>query len=589
MNAIEKPDLDVNYLVNEWLVKFETALVAADQSGLAAVFQEDTHCRDVVALTWSITPWVGRRAVVDGWMGVQKLRHFRNFRIDAKRTAPRIVTRLGIRCVEAIIVFENDEVICHAVLRLPMHNPEQAWLFSTSLTEIKGHEEPINERRPTGDSHWRTFGGDNWADQRRTEQDFADRDPAVLIIGGSQFGVTLAARLRLLGVEALVIERTPRIGDVWRNRYHALALHNQVGQNHFPYMPFPPHWPKYLPKDMLANWIESYALHMCSNVWTSSTFVSGKYDEASGEWTAVIRRADGSERVLHPRHLVLANGVLGGGKRMPDVPGLEDFKGEIIHTHDYMSGQKWRGKKALVLGAGTSGHDAAQDLQGAGADVKLIQRGSTTVASLKAASFNNPLYYEDDIPIDDADLIGGTATFPLLKQGYQAAVQRMKVVDKDMIEGLTARGFKLDFGPDEAGHQMKMRVRHGGYYINCGCSDLIISGEVGLLQWENADRFVADGLLMKDGSVEKADLLVAATGYYSQEAVMAGLLGQDVATKVGPVWGLSPTGELNNMFTQTPQPGLWLMGGGLSHNRVYSRYVALQIKGLELGLHSYNA
>jgi putative flavoprotein involved in K+ transport len=38
------------------------------------------------------------------------------------------------------------------------------------------------------------------------------------------------------------------------------------------------------------------------------------------------------------------------------------------------------------------------------------------------------------------------------------------------------------------------------------------------------------------------------------------------------------------MFTETRQKGLWIMGGGLSHNRVYSRYVALQIKGHELGL-----
>src|SRR5690606_3096380 len=191
---------------------------------------------------------------------------------------------------------------------------------------------------------------------------------------------------------------------------------------------------------------------------------------------------------------------------------------------------------------------------------------------------------EENIPLEDADLIGTAPTLPILRRGYQLNVKRMKEHDKELHDGLRARGFKLDFGEDEAGHQMKLRTRHGGYYLNCGCSELIISGAIGLLQWENAERFVADGLLMKDGHVEKADLLVAATGYYPQEEVVKNLLGEDIARKIGPVWGLAPNGELRNMFAPTPQEGLWFLGGGLSQNRVYTHYVALQIKARELGI-----
>src|SRR5690606_15412605 len=144
---------------------------------------------------------------------------------------------------------------------------------------IKGHELPIRDRRPTGSAYSRNFGGANWADLRAREQAFEDREPAVVIVGGRQFGITTAARLRLLGVDALVIEKTPRIGDAWRNRYHSLALHNQVGRNHFPYLPFPENWPKYLSKDMIADFIEFYARAMECNVWTSSTFLGGAYDE----------------------------------------------------------------------------------------------------------------------------------------------------------------------------------------------------------------------------------------------------------------------------------------------------------------------
>jgi hypothetical protein len=139
-------------------------------------------------------------------------------------------------------------------------------------------------------------------------------------------------------------------------------------------------------------------------------------------------------------------------------------------------------------------------------------------------------------------------------------------------------------GEDGTGHQMKFRRRFGGYYLNCGCSELIINGDVGLLQFEDIERFVEDGALMKDGRVEKADLLVTATGYQNQQEVVRQLLGGAIADRVGQVWGVDADGELANMFKPTAQKGLWFIGGGLAHVRIYSHYMALQIKARELGL-----
>ncbi|MEX0695687.1 MAG: NAD(P)/FAD-dependent oxidoreductase [Rhodospirillales bacterium] len=461
--------------------------------------------------------------------------------------------------------------------------PARAWVFSSSLTEIKGHEEPVHENRPAGSAYSRNFGGDNWSDLRAKEQAFEDREPVVVILGGSQFGLTLAGRLKLLGVDTLVIEKTARIGDVWRNRYHSLALHNQVDKNHFPYIPFPPNWPRYISKDMLANFIEFYAMAMECNVWTSSEVVGGGFDNATDVWNVSVRRADGTERVLHPKHLVFANGV-SGNKKKPQVPGLDDFKGEVLHTSDYQSGEQYKGQRAIVLGTGTSGHDCAQDLHLHGARVKMVQRGPTTIIGLEAAKFGDAPYLSGDLSTDDADLFAMVPTFSLLKKGLQENTERSAAHDKKLLDGLKARGFKIDFGPFNGGHNMQLRVRHGGYYLNCGCSDLIVDGEIGVLQWDDAERFVADGLLMRDGRVEKADLVVTATGFQKQEEFVAQVLGKEIADRVGPIWGLNEQGELRNMFVPTPQKGLWFLGGGLSQNRVYSKYVALQIKALELGL-----
>ena len=109
-------------------------------------------------------------------------------------------------------------------------------------------------------------------------------------------------------------------------------------------------------------------------------------------------------------------------------------------------------------------------------------------------------------------------------------------------------------------------------------------GEVGLLHFGEIERFVAGGALLKDGSVKPADLVVLATGFVSQEVLVGKLLGDEVAKKVGPVWGFGPDGEMSNMWKRTPQEGLWFVGGSFANCRTYSRYVALQIKAIEEGL-----
>ena len=82
-----------------------------------------------------------------------------------------------------------------------------------------------------------------------------------------------------MNVDTLIVDREKRIGDNWRKRYHALTLHNQVQVNHLPYMPFPPNWPTYIPKDKLANWFEAYVEAMELNFWTETEFEGGSYDE----------------------------------------------------------------------------------------------------------------------------------------------------------------------------------------------------------------------------------------------------------------------------------------------------------------------
>ena len=246
-----------------------------------------------------------------------------------------------------------------------------------------------------------------------------------------------------------------------------------------------------------------------------------------------------------------------------------------MHTAEFTNGAEWRGKKALVIGTGTSGHDVAQDLHANGCETTIVQRGSCTVVSIDpSAKLVYGIY--KGIPLEDGDLLVSTNTKPIVKKNLQALNARMMEYDRKTIEGLVARGFKYDPGEDGAGHQWKVRTRYGGYYLDAGCSQLIIDGEVGLLQFDDIERFVAEGALMKDGSIKPADLIVLATGFVSQQVLVGKLLGEEMAEKVGPVWGFGADGEMNNMWKRTPQEGLWFVGGSFTNCRTYSRYVAIR-------------
>jgi putative flavoprotein involved in K+ transport len=569
-------------LVEQWLDKLNAALHSASAPSLASLFMPDGHWRDLFAFTWSITPCQGADAIAALMAAKQATAKARGFAIAQDRTPPRRVKRTGHDLIEGIFQYETEIGRGYGVVRLLAKEPSKAFQLMTNLHELKGFEEKVGKRRPTGEAYSRNFGGTNWKDLRTASEAYTDREPTVLVVGGGQAGLTVAARLRHLGVDTLVIDRLPRVGDCWRTRYHSLALHNPTDYNHLPYMPFPPNWPVYLSKDMVADWFEAYAWAQEINFWTSTELASGTYDESTGRWNAVVRHADGTERTVRPKHLIFANGLV-GFPQIPELPGLKDFKGEVMHTTAYSNGAEWRGKNALVVGTGTSAHDVAQDLHANGADATIVQRGSTMVLSIDpAAKLSYGLY--EGVALEDGDLLVTTNSLPVLETNLRMITARMVDMDRKMIDGLIARGFKWHDGEDHAGHNMMIRRRYGGYYLNAGCSELIINGEVGLLQYEKIERFAPDGALLTDGSLKPADLIVLATGFVSQEVLVGKLLGEAVAKKVGPVWGLAPDGEMNNMWKRTAQEGLWFVGGSFANCRIFSRFVALQIKAVEEGL-----
>ena len=574
-------------IVGAWLSQFEGALAAPGRARLKALFHAESYWRDVLALTWHLKSVSGSDAMLrELAMHAGRVRPT-GFKIDRHRTAPRNVTRAGTDAIEAIFSFETSEGRGSGVLRLTpsAHDGKafKAWTLLTSLDEIKGHEERLGRLRPQSKAYSRDFRGPNWLDLRKAAAKYADRDPSVLVVGGGQAGLSIAARLTQLDVDTLIADREARIGDNWRKRYHALVLHNQVHVNHLPYMPFPPNWPTYIPKDKLAAWFEAYVDSMELNYWTATEFEGGSYDEKAKRWSVLLRRADGTRREMHPRHVVMATGA-SGIPSIPDIPSLRDFHGEVLHSSRYDDGEAWKGKNVLVIGSGNSGHDIAQDLHSAGAKVTLVQRGSTMIVNVEPSAQLQYALYDEGPSLEDCDLITMSMPLSLVRKSHIGLTETAREIDKELLDGLEHRGFKLDFGEDGTGWQFKYLTRGGGYYFNVGCSDLIVKGEIGLAQFSDIATFVPAGVLMRTGETLPAELIVLATGYKGQECLVGKLFGEDVADRIGPIWGFGEGQELRNMFTRTAQPGLWFIAGSFAQCRIYSKYLALQIKASEIGL-----
>ena len=577
---------EISITAENWLAQFESALAQPDDGLLKSLFHPDSHWRDVLALSWNIQTITGADAILR-----ELKRHAgrvapSGLRIDPDRRAPRQVTRAGTSAIEAIFKFETATGRGDGVLRLIPDTTDgnriKAWTLLTALEELKGFEEQQGNSRPRGEAYSRDFRGPNWFDLRKAAAEYADRDPTVLVIGGGHSGLSIAARLNALQVDTLIVDREERIGDNWRKRYHALTLHNEVKVNHLPYMLFPPNWPSYIPKDKLANWFEAYVESMELNFWTGTEFEGGGYDEQEQRWTVTLRRADGSRRTMHPRHVVLATGV-SGIPNWPDIPSLKHFSGTVLHSSQYSDGDHWTGKQALVIGTGNSGHDIAQDLHSGGTEVTLIQRSPTLIVSIEPSAQLVYAPYNEGT-LEDNDLISTSMPLALAWKSHAMVTEQSKKLDEELLDGLERAGFRLDPCEDAPSWQFKYLTRGGGYYFNVGCSDLIVAGEIGLRQFFDIEGFVARGARMKSGETLSADLIVLATGYRPQEELVRKLFGEDVTARVGTIWGFGESQELRNMYTRTGQPGLWLMAGGLPQCRVYSKYLALQIKAIEVGL-----
>ncbi|MDF2231757.1 NAD(P)/FAD-dependent oxidoreductase [Albimonas sp. CAU 1670] len=573
--------------IETWTRALTEAIAARDADAAAALFVEDGFWRDFVAAGWTLQTLEGAAAV-----GAFAAGPAADAGLRIAPEAPPLQPGTD-PAQEGFVAFETAHGHGRGYVRLA---GDRARTLMLTLEGLKGHEEPLRGRRRSGlvsDPE-----GRNWKELLAAKTDgFGEtREPYVLIVGGGQAGLALAARLEMQGVPYLVVDRHPKVGDQWRSRYKALTLHDPVWYDHMPYMPFPEFWPVFTPKDKMGDWLESYAHALELAVWTGTECLGAQRAPSGEGWRVTLKRGD-ETLTLSPTHLVMAVGNA-GFPRLPEIPGQAEFAGVQMHSSQFASGEGLEGRRVVVIGANNSAHDIAADLVAHGAKPVMIQRSSTlviqqrTVTDVLIGALFSQAAVDRGVTTDRADLLLASSPFRVQEENSRRLWTKIREDEAPFYDALEAVGFKVDFGEDGTG-LLKYPRTASGYYFDVGACAMVIDGRIGLRSGAGVARLTAEGVELDTGELLPADMIVYATGFGAMEEWVARLIDPATAERVGRCWGYGSgvrgdpgpwEGELRNMWKPTAEPGLWFMGGNLAQSRFYSGLLGLQLKARHIGL-----
>ncbi|KAG2058298.1 FAD/NAD(P)-binding domain-containing protein [Suillus hirtellus] len=550
-------------------------------------FLLDGWFRDLLCFSWNHRTLSGLEKihkflshVVDGKSRLE-YSSLRDFKVDDHTiSAPspfKLPGSQGIEGVQGAFTFSitNPAALERGFFRL-VQDADKKWkaltLF-TNMQDLVGHKEsPPNQHSSYEDREI------TWEEDVDAKWCAIEVDPTVLIVGGGQSGLMCAARLRMLGIRALIIEKDARVGDCWRQRYAQTT---------------------YIPQGKLADFLESYAVNQELCVWLSSTITSIPiYESLSARWTVEVQHGD-QKVILNPKHLILATGS--GSPHIPTWSGMDEFQGALYHSNFHKDAEQFRGKRVIVVSVGNASGDICQDFVAHGAaEVTLVKRSATCVvssAAMEKTRFRS--LYPNSTPMEELDFRSNSMPLAFLLQLTKSdGIRHMKMLDQELHDGLRQAGFNLTWevspGSGEVGLEGFLYSRFGSgtsaFRLVSETGDIAINTQCLTLavvkQGQDISHFDKDGITFKDGSELSADVIVLATGNEPIMKTARALLGKEITDQLLPpeVWGLDSEGELNQAYRPSGHPGLWFAVGPFGAARFFSKHLGLQILARELGI-----
>jgi 4-hydroxyacetophenone monooxygenase len=373
----------------------------------------------------------------------------------------------------------------------------------------------------------------------------------VLVIGAGMTGMAAAMKLAEAGYEYVVIEKNADVGGTWyENRYPGVGVDTPSHFYSFSWEVWT-HWQHYHPQgaDMqqyMLGVADKYGIR--DHIQFNSKVQSLIYDEVSGTWSVTILRNDGTTETIVANAVINGHGPVNRYK-FPDIEGLSDFKGPVVHTAAWPSDLDVSGKKVAVIGTGAS----AAQLVGAIApkvdQLTIYQRTkhwtlfNPEIAhevddGMKWALAHIPHFKQwfrfrvywsaadglfDNVLMDpawDGNDLAVSATNDGIRQ-YALMYLHQKFADRpDLIEKLT---------PDFPIFSKRI-ILDNGWFDALGRPNVH-------LEDRGIARILPHGIEAKDGSVTQADIIICATGFnvakMTGDLEIKGVNGADL----GELWG----------------------------------------------------
>ncbi|KAG2339396.1 FAD/NAD(P)-binding domain-containing protein [Suillus weaverae] len=553
-----------------WLAAFVSDL-SSPSFTLKHSFTDDSYWRDLLAFTPDFRTL----------HALPKIQQFFSAPVAAARPS-RFRLLPGVRnrrigptttFIQGIIQFHTVIAQCTGVFTLTQSEDSswKAWSFVTMMDQLSGVVDRFGAHTPLcRPPEWNTT-----------------MEYTAVVVGAGQCGLSVAARLENLGISTLVLERSGAIGNSWRSRYESLETNTPRAFNHLPFVTFPEGREKYVPCGDVADYLENYQRTLGLHVLTLACISAASYNASSSTWTLSISVSGRASITVTARHLIGATGVgtMGGALPfMPSIPGKNSFLGSIIHSSKYRSSCVST-QKVVVVGAGCSAHDIAQDAANLGCQTVLVQRSPTAVVSRQTMDrFLTGYIGQDALPTEIADRFYVALPLSTVQNSQYDPMETHAHIDQDLREDLSRHGYLLPGPKDNFLHRLS--IRRGGYYIDRGCAKLITSGKITVKSGHEISHFSPSGLVFDDGSRVAADLVIFATGYSKTtiKQVAESLFGPQVADTVHNLGGWDSDCELAGIWRPTGHNGLWFAEGDLFSARFYSRFLALQIMAREMEL-----
>jgi cation diffusion facilitator CzcD-associated flavoprotein CzcO len=305
----------------------------------------------------------------------------------------------------------------------------------------------------------------------------------VVVVGAGPAGLAVAACLGKAGLDFIVLERNLHVASSWRRHYERLHLHTVKQLSSLPYFPYPQDYPRYIPRNLVIEYLDRYAAHF-------------DLRPRFGENVRSVRRSEngwiveGTSSLIQAAHVVIASGF-NSEPVSPVVPGAEKFTGRLIHSADYFNAEPFAGQSVLVVGMGNTGAEVALDLCEGGAQPTISLRNGVHIVPRDL--FGIPIQVVATLASKALPMRANDALFPLIldlalgnpakygiRRPQQGILQQIAELSKIPV---------LDVGTVR-------KIAEGAIKIAPGLSAI-----------------TEDGAVFAGGSEAKFDAIIFATGY----------------------------------------------------------------------------